>query len=48
MNAIKEYLLLIVISVFVANTVGTAYGELINTLFSDIALRLEQVQVLVR
>lgn len=48
MNAIKEYLLLIAISVFVANTVGTAYGDLLNTLFSNIAFRLEQVQTMVR
>ena len=48
MSAIKEYLLLIVISVFVANTVGTAYGELANSLLSNVVLKLEQVQARVR
>lgn len=48
MNAIKEYLLLIVISVFLANNVGTAYGEVVSSLFSSIVLKLGQVQVMVR
>ena len=48
MNAIKEYLLLIAISVFLANTVGTAYGELANSLVSNVVLKLEQVHARVR
>ncbi|WP_298232240.1 hypothetical protein [uncultured Azohydromonas sp.] len=48
MNALKEYLLLIVISVFLANSVGTAYGELANSLLSEVVLKLERVQGLVR
>jgi hypothetical protein len=48
MNAIKEYLLLIVISVFLANTVGTAYGELASSLVSNVVLKLEQVHARVR
>ncbi len=48
MNALKEYLLLIAISVFLANTVGTAYGELANSLFSNVVLKLEQVQAMAR
>ena len=48
MNAIKEYLLLIVISVVLAHNVGTAYSELANSLLSEVVLKLERVQARVR
>ena len=48
MNAITEYLLLIVISLFLAHQVGTAYGELTQGLLGEIVLRLERVQATVR
>ena len=48
MNALKEYLLLIVISFFLAQHVGTVYGELSNNLLSAVALKLEQVRTLAR
>ena len=48
MNALKEYLLLIVISVFLAHNVGAAYGELANSLLSEVVLKLERVQAVVR
>jgi hypothetical protein len=41
----KEYLLLLVISIFVAHTMGNAYGELANTVLSEAAVKLERVQV---
>jgi hypothetical protein len=41
----KEYLLLLVISIFVAHNVGSTYGELANTLLSEVAVKLERVQV---
>jgi hypothetical protein len=39
----KEYLLMIAISAFVAHNVGTAYGELSNSLLGSLTAQLEQV-----
>lgn len=41
----KDYLLLLVISLFVAHNVGSTYGELANTLMSSVVSRLERVQM---
>jgi hypothetical protein len=41
----KEYLLLLLVSIFVAHNVGGAYGELANAVLSEVAIKLEQVQL---
>ena len=44
----KEYLMLLVISLFLAHNVGTAYGDYVSTLYSDLTARLDRVQVSLR
>ncbi|NML17721.1 hypothetical protein [Azohydromonas caseinilytica] len=47
-SAMKEYLMLLVISMFLAHNVGTAYGEYVNALYGELTAKLDRVQVTLR
>ena len=40
----KSYLMALAVSLVIANNVGTAYGEIVNSMFGNLAVKLERVQ----
>ncbi|WP_157270909.1 hypothetical protein [Azohydromonas aeria] len=44
----KSYVIALAISLAVANNIGTALGAAVNSMYSDLVVKLERVQGMVR